>query len=215
MDKDTAREYLTDPQGKKPSEIGEAVDVLYEDYGSYQEMARAFQKVGGSTLSTRRRIFQLPKGIRWKVDEGQISITNALQIARLGDENAQWLLAFAIVEEQLEADVCSNVVNRVLKYEDSIREALSAAAGVRCEKVIPLLLPLGFDIRLAIAQNAWNRSQELQDFCYDQICQDPDAAARELVCKYRALLSQLDEAMSELLESHRSKLESLILKMDL
>ena len=215
MDKDTAREYLTDPQNKKLSEIGEAVDVLYEDYSSYEAMARAFQKVGGSTLSTRRRIFQLPKGIRWKVDEGQISITNALQIARLRDENAQWMLAFVIVEEQLEIDVCSNVVNRVLKYDDSISDALSASAGVQCDKVTSLLLPLGFDIRLAIAQQAWNRSQELQDYCYDQICKDPDAAARELVCKYRALLSQLDEAMSQLLESHCSKLESLILKMDL
>ena len=215
MDKDTAREYLTDPQGKKPSEIGEAVDVLYGDYGSYQEMARAFPQMTRGILRTRHHIFQLPKGIRWKVDEGQISITNASLIARLRDENAQWLLAFAIVEEQLEADVCSNVVNRVLKYADSISDALSASAGVQCDKVTSLLLPLGFDIRLAIAQNAWNRSQELQDFCYDQICKDPDAAARELVCKYRALLSQLDEAMSELLKSHRSKLESLILKMDL
>ena len=194
MDKDTAREYLTDPQGRKPSEIGEAVDVLYADYGSYQGMARAFQKVGEKALSARRRIFQLPKGIRWKVDEGQISITNALQIARLRDENAQWLLAFAIVEEQLEADVCSNVVNRVLKYADSISDALSASAGVQCDKVTSLLLPLGFDIRLAIAQNAWNRSQELQDYCYDQICHDPDAAAREF-----------DEAISQLLENHRSK----------
>ena len=129
MDKDTAREYLTDPQDKKLSEIGEAVDVLHEDYSSYEAMARAFPQMTRGILRTRRRIFQLPKGIRWKVDEGQISITNASKIARLRDENTQWLLAFAIVEEQLEIDVCSNVVNRVLKYDDSIRDALSASAG--------------------------------------------------------------------------------------
>jgi len=63
MDKDTARAYLTAPQGKKISEIGEAVDVLRPDYRSYKEMARDFQ-LGEDTLSGRHRIFQLPKGIR-------------------------------------------------------------------------------------------------------------------------------------------------------
>ena len=168
MDKDTAREYLTDPQGKKPSEIGEAVDVLREDYRSINEMAREFP-VGEKFLWNRHRIFQLPKGIRWKVDEKEISINKGVQIARLRNEDAQWVLAFAIVEEKLEEDVCSNVVNRVLKHNDSIRDALRASAGVQCDKITSLLLPLSFDIRLAIAPKAWNRSQELQDFCYDQI----------------------------------------------
>ena len=179
MDKDTAREYLTDPQDKKLSEIGEAVDVLYEDYSSYEAMARAFPQMTRGILRTRHHIFQLPKGIRWKIDEGQIRTKQGEQITRLKNEDDQWLLAFAIVEEKLGLEACSNVVNRVLKYEDSIRDALSASAGVQCDKITSLLLPLGFDIRLAIAQNAWNRSQELQDYCYDQICQDPDAVARE------------------------------------
>ena len=179
MDKDTAREYLTDPQGRKSSEIGEAVDVLRANYRSYQEMARDFQKLAGKTLGVKHRIFQLPIGIRWKIDEGQIRTKQGEQITRLKNEDDQWLLAFAIVEEKLGLEACSNVVNRVLKYEDSIRDGLRASAGVQCDKITSLLLPLGFDIRLAIAQNAWNRSQELQDYCYDQICQDPDAVARE------------------------------------
>ena len=179
MDKDTAREYLTDPQGRKSSEIGEAVDVLRANYRSYQEMAHDFQKLAGKTLGVKHRIFQLPIGIRWKIDEGQIRTKQGEQITRLKNEDDQWLLAFAIVEEKLGLEACSNVVNRVLKYEDSIRDGLRASAGVQCDKITSLLLPLGFDIRLAIAQNAWNRSQELQDYCYDQICQDPDAVARE------------------------------------
>ena len=209
MDSDTARAYLTDPQGRKPSEIGEAVDVLLSDYGSYKEMAREFQ-MGADALSGRRRIYQLPKGIRWKVDEGEITLGKGNQIARLKNEDDQWLLAFAIVEERLEEDVCSNVVNRVLKFNDSIRDALSASAGVQCDKITSLLLPLGFDIRLAIAQKAWNHSQELQDFCYKQIRQDPDALFLELARNCCVLLSQLEEAISEILKNHRSSLEQLI-----
>ena len=210
MDRDTARAYLTNPRGKKPSEIGEAVDVLRPDYRSYKEMAHEFPQVGEKTLGARRRIFQLPKGIRWKIDEGQISIGKGDKIARLKNEDDQWLLAFAIVEEKLEEDVCSNVVNRVVQHDDSIREALSASAGVQCDKVTSLLLPLGFDIRLAIAQKAWNRNKELQDFCYEQIRQDPDALFGELASNCCALLSQLDEAISQILKSHRSNLEQLI-----
>ena len=177
MDKATAREYLIDPEGRKPSEIGEAVDVLRADYRSYKEMARDFQTLGGRTLGSKHRIFRLPQGIRWKIDEGKIPVNKSEHIARLKNEDDQWLLALVIAEERLEEEVCSNVVNRVLKFNDSIRDALSASAGVQCDKITSLLLLLSFDIRLAIAQNAWNRSQELQDYCYDQICQDPDAAA--------------------------------------
>ena len=215
MDKDTARGHLTDPQGKKPSEIGEAVDVLRPDYRSYKEMARDFQNIGEKILARRHRIFQLPKGIRWKIDEAQIPMKHGEQISRLKNEDDQWLLAFAIVEEKLELEACSNVVTRVLKHNDSIRDALRASAGVQCDKITSLLLPLGFDIRLAIAQHAWNRNKALQDFCYDKIRQDSDTDPRELVHECRTLLSQLDEAMSQLLESHRSKLELLIKKMDL
>ena len=215
MDKDTAIAYLTTPQGKTPSQIGEAVDVLYPDYRSYEKMAHDFRSVGKDFLRKRHHIFQLPKGIRWKIDEGAITIGKGDLICQLESEEAQWLLAFAIVEEKLDEEVCSNVVYRVLNYKDSIREALSAAAGVRCEKVIPLILPLGFDIRLAIAQKAWNLGKDWEDSCYDQICQDSSTGPGEFAHECRVLLSQVDEAMSDLLESHRSKLESLILKMDL
>lgn len=201
MDKDTARAYLTDPQGKKPSEIGQAVDVLRPDYRSYEEMAHDFPEVGEKTLGARRRIYRLPKGIRWKIDEGHISLGKGDQIARLKNEDDQWLLAFAIVEEQLDVEVCSNVVNRVLKFNDSIRDALRAVAGVQCDKIVSLMLPLNFDIRFAIAQKAWDRNKELQDFCYDQMREDPDAAIRELRNAYRTLLSQFDQAMSRLLDT--------------
>ena len=200
MDKDTARAYLTDPKGRKPSEIGEAVAVLRSDYHSYKEMARDYP-MSGKTLSGRHRIFRLPKGIRWKIDEGEISITKGEQIIRLNDEMDQWFLAFAIVEEQLEEEVCINVVTRVQKYNDSIRDALREAAGVQCDSIVHLMLPLNFDIRFAMAQKAWDRNKELQDFCYDQMREDPDAALQELKDAYRSLLSKFDEGMSHLLDT--------------
>ena len=201
MDKDTARAYLTAPQGKKFSEIGEAVDVLRPDYRSYKAMAHEFPEVSEKTLGTRRRIFQLPKGIRWKIDEGQISLGKGDQIGRLKNEDDQWLLAFAIVEEQLDEDVCSNVVNRVLNYNDSIRDALRAAASVQCDKIVPLMLPLDFDTRLAIAQKAWNLDVDWDEYCYDHMSRDVVAVPRELAKECRALLSQLQDAMSQLLDT--------------
>lgn len=185
MDKDTAKKYLTSPHGKKPSEIGEAVDVLYQEYGSYEEMARHL-RMGKGTLSQKRHIFQLPKGIRWKVDEGHIELQNGYQISRLKNEDDQWLLAFVVVEERLDVEVCTNVVNRVLRHNDSIRTALSAAAGVRCDRIDSLLLPLGFDIRFAISQKAWNQGKEWKDVCYDKI----------LASELQALVSQLDDIVS-------------------
>ena len=216
MDKDTARGHLTDPQGKKPSEIGEAVDVLRPDYRSYKEMARDFQNIGEKILARRHRIFQLPKGIRWKIDEAQIPMKHGEQISRLKNEDDQWLLAFAIVEEKLELEACSNVVTRVLKHNDSIRDALRASAGVQCDKITSLLLPLSFDVRLAIAPKAWNRSQgSCKTFVTTKSVKTRTQTARELVCTNVApCFHNWTSAMSQLLESHRSKLELLIKKMD-
>ena len=213
MDKDTARALLGSPKGRKPSEIGEAVDVLRPEYRSYNSMARDFPDIAGSTMNRRHNIFQLPKGIRWKIDEGEIPIKQGEHITRLKNKHDQWVLAFAIVDENLEEEACYNVVNRVLTHNDSIRDALKAAASVECDKVAQLLLPLGFDDRLAIAQHAWNRKQELQDFCYDRIHQIHDPLSGEFVCECHVLLSQLDEAKSqilEILESYRSNLNQLI-----
>ncbi len=197
MDKDVAREFLTTPKGKNPSEIGEAVAVLYGEYHSYKKMALDLRlKVSDKFLSLRHRIFQLPNGIRWKVDNGQITLSKGYEISRLKNEEDQWLLAFAIVDAQLEQEVCTNVVNRVLEHNDSIRTALSAAAGVRCDSVDPLLLPLGFDIRFAISQQAWNQGKEWQDYCYDQIHQGIRVSLPECVSDLRQLLSKLENAMS-------------------
>jgi hypothetical protein len=196
MEEKTAIEYLTVPEGNKPSEIGEAVDILYQKYHSYKAIAQQLN-VSPDFLSSRHRIFQLPKGIQWKIDQGQIGITQGHEISRLENEDDQWLLALAIIEEKLSIKECENVVNIVLKQNSSIRDALSVSAGVRFDKIQPLLLPLGFDIRLAICQSAWNQCKNWDDLCYELIRQGIDVDIKKIASQLEALASDLREAGQE------------------
>ena len=194
MDTETARVILGSYVGKKPSEIGNAVDVLYPGFGTYKAIAAEFGR-SDSFWSVRHRLFQLPVGIRWKIDEGQISMEQGIEISKLKNEEEQWLLAFTITETQnLTAKECQNVVNLVLKEEKSIREALGVSAGIRFDKIQPLLLPLGFDIRLAICKRAWARCQEWEDLIYQLILQGIDVDIKEVASRLEKLASDLHKA---------------------
>ena len=194
MDTETARVILGSYAGKKPSEIGNAVDVLYPGFGTYKAIAAEFGR-SDSFWSVRHRLFQLPVGIRWKIDEGQISMEQGIEISKLKNEEEQWLLAFTITETQnLTAKECQNVVNLVLKEEKSIREALGVSAGIRFDKIQPLLLPLGFDIRLAICKRAWARCQEWEDLIYQLILQGIDIDIKEVASQLEKLASHLHKA---------------------
>ena len=92
MDTQEAMACLANPNNRKLSEVGESIDILYKIHGTYDNLAQQLS-ISRGFLSSRHRIFQLPQGIRWKVDEGQIGISQADQITRLKDEEAQWLLA--------------------------------------------------------------------------------------------------------------------------
>lgn len=201
MEEKIAIEYLTAPEGKKPSEIGEAVDVLYQKDPSYKKVAQQ-SNMSPKVLSSRHRIFQLPKGIGWKVDQEQIGIKQANEIARLKNEDDQWLLAFAIIEEKLSIEECKAVVNIVLKQNCSIRDALSSPpASVRFDKIQSLLLPIGFDIWFAISRAAWNQKENWEDLCYRLIRQGlnvniRDVNIREVASQLRALATDLEKAES-------------------
>ncbi len=196
MEEKAAIEYLTAPEGKKPSEIGKAVDVLYQKYHSYKAIAQQLN-VSPNFLNSRNRIFQLPKGIQWKIDQGQIGITQGYEISRLKNKDDQWLLALAIIEEKLTLDECKNVVNRVSKQNDSIRDALSVSAGVRFDKIQTLLLPLEFDIRLEICRLAWDLCKNWEDLCYQLIHQGIDVDIKKVGSQLEALASNLREAGRE------------------
>ena len=194
MDTNTARELLSAEDARKPSEIAKAVDVLYREFGTYQAIA---QQVGRSKnfYNERHRIFQLPVGIQWKIDEGKISLKQGSQISRLKDQEDQWLLAVAIIEaKDLTAEECKNVVDLVLNEKKPIREALGVLAGIRFDNIQPLLLPLGFDIRLKICKVAWSRSQEWADICYQLILQGIDVDIKEVASQLEKLASDLHKA---------------------
>lgn len=194
IDAETARAILNSYAEKKISEIGNAVDVLYPGFGTYKAIAAEFGR-SDHFWSTRHRLFQLPAGVRWKIDERQISIDQGIEISKLKNENDQWLLAFAITETQnLTAKECQNVVNLVLKEEQSIREALSVSAGIRFDKIQPLFLPLGFDIRLAICKRSWTRYQEWGDLAYQLILQGIDVDIKEVASQLEKLASDLHKA---------------------
>lgn len=194
MDVETARVILGAYAGKKPSEIGNAVDVLYPGFRTYKAITAEFGR-SDSFWSVRHRLFQLPAGIRWKIDEGQISMDQGIEISKLKNEEEQWLLAFVITETQnLTAKECQNVVNLVLKEEKSIREALSISAGIRFDKIQPLLLPLGFDIRLAICKRAWATCQEWVDLVYQLILQGIDVDIKEVATQLEKLALNLRKA---------------------
>lgn len=205
MDTNTAREVLTAKDANPPSEIAEAVDVLYQELGTYQAIAR---EIGRSEKfwGVRHRIFRLPAGIRWKIDEGQIGIKQGYQISRLKDEEDQWLLAVAIIEaKDLTAEECKNVVNLVLNERKSIRDALGVLAGIRFDKIQPIVFPLGFDIRLEICKVAWARSQEWADLCYQLILQGIDVDIKEVARQLEKLASDLRAAGTT--EQERAKTE--------
>ena len=185
MNTHAARELLASHDVKKPSEIAKAVDVLYKELGTYQAIA---EQIGRSRhfYNDRHRVFQLPAGIQWKIDEGTINLHQGIQISRLKDEADQWLLAVVIIEaKDLTAEECKNVVNVVLNEGKSIRDVLGVLAGIRFDKIQPLLLPFGFDIRLEICKVAWTRHHEWGDLCYRLILQglvdvDIEAVALQL-----------------------------------
>ena len=194
MDSNTAREHLTAKNARKPSEIAEAVDVLYKELGTYQAIAREIGR-SESLWAMRHRIFGLPTGIQWKIDEGQIGIEQGYHISRLKDEEDQWLLAVTIIKaKDLTADECKNVVNLVLKENKPIREALGVLAGIRFDNIQPLLLPLGFDIRLEFCKVAWSRYQEWADICYQLILQGIEVDIEEVARQLEKLASDLRKA---------------------
>lgn len=192
MDIETAIDYLSSSKQRNPSEIGQAVDVLYQEHPYYKEITRQHKlKISPHFLRQRHGIFKLPKGIQWKVDQDQIKVSQGYQISRLRNEDDQWLLAFVVIEEKLNLNECNGIVNMVLKKNVPIRDALRILTGVRCDKIVPVLLPLEFDIQLAMCRSAWNRSKDWRDFCYYLMLQGIDVDIKKVATQLEVLASDL------------------------
>lgn len=162
MDSQTARDWLNDAGGRKPSELGEAVDVLYRELGSYEAIAKEVA-LSPKRLSDLHRVFLLPEGIRWQVDKGKIRIGHVQEISRLqGDD--QWLLAFTIVQEKISVKDSKAAVGGVIKRGRKLRDVLYDMIGVRFDQVNPLLLPFTFEESFKISRAAWGKKLEWADF---------------------------------------------------
>ena len=201
MNEQDAIDCLTAIEDKKSSEIGEAIDFLYQIHGTYKEIAQhPLIKMSDKMLGQRHHIFQLPKGILWKVDEGQIGITQAYQVTRLKDEEAQWILAITIVEKNLRANECESVINLVLKEGWSIRDALSTVTGVRFEEISPpvLMLPVSVEFWFALIRASWGKSKDWQDLCYQLIREGVDVDTKEVADQLEALAKDVSTQLENI-----------------
>ena len=196
MDIETAKEYLAETGSRKPSEIGEAVDKLYQEYGSYVVIAN---EVGLATtrLSQFHRVFLLPEGIRWQVDEGKLSLTHAKQISRLESEDDQWLLAFSIVTKKLTGEDTREAVNAAIQHSRPLKDVLQTLIGIQFDKIdSPLLLPFSFDERYKISRAAWAKKMSWPDFCLKAIKRETRIDVELIACdlkRFASLISSEDE----------------------
>ena len=215
MDECSAVECLTNRSGKKPSEIGQAVDVLYQVHGTHAKIVQELQlNVGSNYLRTMQRIFHLPQGIRWKVDEEEIKVAQGYAISRLADEDDQWMLAITVVEKDLNVKECNKVVNLVLNNCLSMRDALSTVTGVRFEEIIPpvLLLPVGVYFWFALSKAAWQQGEEWQDLCYRIIRGSIDIDTREVMeaaDSLRELVMKDTESLQKIADRTAHRMEEL------
>jgi len=197
MDIETARKIVSTHDEKKLSEVAKAVNVLYQEFGTYQSITREIGKSDKFWI-VRYRISQLPVGILWQIDEGHIGIEQAYQVTRLKRGEDQWLLAIAIVEAKgLTTKQCRKVVNLVLNEDMSIMDALSILAGIQFDKIQPLLLPVGSDVWIAICKIAWTQHQRWEDLCYQLVLQG-------LGIDFQAIASQLEKLASDLRQAGKN-----------
>lgn len=163
MDSQTARDWLNDAGDRKSSERGEAVDVLYRELGNYEAIAKEVA-LSPDRLSDLHKVFLLPDGISWQVDEGKIRLGHVQQISRLqGDE--QWLLAFTIVQKKISVKDSKEIVDAVVKKNRDLRDVLHNMIGIRFDEPLPSLLTgFTFEYRFRVSRAAWGKKLEWADF---------------------------------------------------
>lgn len=203
MNENAALDILVSSKDRKRlqfSNLGEAVDFLYEMHGSYTKISKRVQ-ISAERLSSWHRIFQLPKGIQWQVDQGKISAGQAHEMAKLEEENDQWFLALVIVEAKQKPSnkECRNVVQDVVKNKTLIRDA-AEKVGVRFNKVVPIMLPFGFDERLLLTKPAWNKHEESENYCLKKIRHGVKLDTENVACQTEKIAEQVENIAAILRE---------------
>ena len=197
MNVDVALEVLASNEGRSLSEIGEAVDVLYNSYGSYTRIVEICGlDLSPDYLSSRHKVFLLPRGIRWKVDYGVINLGQVNEISRLPSEDDQWLLAVLLVDKKLTGQDCKRVANLVVKEHWELRDALRDALGIKLDvdEVHPVLLSIGWEFWFGLTKSAWAAQMEWQDYCYETIQRGLSIDVTETAIRIEELAVSLRDA---------------------
>ena len=182
--------------------VGEAIELLKGEDRTYDDVAREVG-VSHSTISKYHRLSQLPDGIRWKVEQGELPVLHALQICRLKDENDQWLLAFAIVDagkEALTAKESQRAVDDVRRSGEPMADVLTRLFGFEFDRTVSLLLPVDYWLRFRISRAAWNRQDEWKNLAYDILSQWLDGRAFSSTADLHEISVQLIKAATRLEE---------------
>lgn len=192
MTEDEAKTCLDDST-QKPSKHGEATDILYQKYGSYKRVAGQVKR-GSVFLSKVHAVFKLPKGIQQQVNKRKISTSQAKQIHGLKNEEDKWLFAIEIVEKNIKADECKNIIKQV-KDNKSIKEALSVVSGIQFHEGNPLLLTIPPEFRIPITKLAWGQGQEWADICYQLVRQGLEVNIRDVATQLEAITSEIENSI--------------------
>ncbi len=184
MDAEEAKFILENPDGKKLSEIGEAIYVLLRRRRKSgkrrgykwlsEEIGKKRIKISGRkrsfTLSELHSIYRMPQGIRWKIDLEKIGASQGVEIARLKSEEDQWILALAVDAKQMSAKDCKAIIDLALRKpkadekDYSLREALGIVSGIRFRDIPRVMEMLSPEEWIAVSKEAWNRKMDWQDF---------------------------------------------------
>ncbi|HHX23492.1 MAG TPA: hypothetical protein GX723_05710, partial [Thermoanaerobacterales bacterium] len=168
MDIECAKDIVNKHQEQSIELLGKAIDCLLTQYGNYKNIASNV-KLSAVTISKYHKISKLPHGILWQLQEGNISLGIAEQLARLDSEDDQWCLAFFVVDTgrgSFSVQDCQEVVTAIKKRKQSAKVVLKELTGETFEKIKPLILPVGFEFRFALARASWNHEIEWTDLCF-------------------------------------------------
>lgn len=167
MTPDAAEDVLSNHATAPKSKIAQAVSVLLQAHKTYSAIPLP-NGLSQRDMRAIHKIAALPPGIQWKVDDGELALTQAAEIAKLPSESDQWLLAIFAIKEKLPRSECRTLVNAVKNDGEPMDAALRRVSGVHIDNapfmsINMLALPRDW---LRFTQAAWTRRMSLADFCY-------------------------------------------------
>ena len=183
--------------------LGEAISVLKKKYDTYEKIAKQVSP-SAKTIGLYYRLSQLPDGIRWKIQEGEIGLSLAEQVCRLKDENDQWVLAYAIVDAAQDRSIMEQewkgAVDEVLRTGRSMKEVLEERLGAASDKTVVTPVSFDYSFRFKLCRAAWNRQKNWADLVYDIINEWLDGREFSSTADLKGISRELIDAASRIEE---------------